>query len=157
MYLKASSSKKHRPRQIPGVRRAKQGGFLIPLGAFIVVGLALLALAISRFTSQSSVSSVQEGLSLQAFYAAESGAQWGMSTLLFDVNNRAVADTNCNGAVNDTLTFTANGLQSCNVTVSCIVDTVAGITTSFYTLTSAANCGSGELTAQRTIQAKAFF
>lgn len=62
--------------------RERSKGFLMPLAAVLVVGVAMMALAISHMASNSGNSSVQEGLSLQAFYAAESGAQYAMNQLI---------------------------------------------------------------------------
>lgn len=132
-------------------------GFLMPLAAVLIVGVAMLALAISHMASHSSNSSVQEGLSLQVFYAAESGAQYGMNQLMFDVNSRTTADANCTALSGYTLNFTAVGLALCSATITCSTANDAGNTTSFYSLTSSANCGAGDLFAQRTISVSAFF
>ena len=133
----------------------KQRGFLVPLSAVLVVGIGVLALTISRITSQANQSSVLEGLSLQAFYAAESGAQSGLSLVLFDVANRASANGNCTG-LSQSIDFTAQGLAACEAQVTCSFVTDAGDTTSFYTIQSAASCGSGDLVAERTIQVTAY-
>lgn len=139
---------------IPKARR--QGGFLMPLAAVLVVGVAILALAISHMASHTYHSGVQEGLSLQAFYAAESGAQYSMNQLFFNVSDRASADSNCAVVSGSTLSFSATGLNTCQTNISCSVSTDAGNTTSFYSLTSSASCGAGDLVAQRIITVSAF-
>jgi hypothetical protein len=63
--------------------KKKQQGFLLPLAVFIVVVMGLFALVLSRNTIQTNTSSVQEAVSVQAFYAAESGAQRGMQHLFY--------------------------------------------------------------------------
>ncbi len=138
----------------PGFHSSK--GFLIPVAAIIVVGIAVLATSITRITSQSSQASITEGIALQAFYAAESGAYYGMNQLMFNVTARAVSDTNCvtlNGSV---INFTANGLQSCSATVTCVADTVGGDPRSFYTIRSSATCGSGDIFAERIVEVSSF-
>lgn len=134
----------------------REQGFMIPLALFILVGMLALALAASRLTGQSSTSATLELMSTHAFYAAESGGQYGMHQLFFNVVDQADATSRCTGLAT-TLNFSgtaASGLQSCQTTVSCASHTTAG--TSFYTVTSAASCGSGSLSAQRTIQISAF-
>ncbi len=135
--------------------RNRQHGFLMPLAVFIVVGLAFLALAISRISSQATESSFLEGVSIQAFYAAESGAQFGMNQLLFDVTTRAAATTNCT-ALSGGTTITFNlvpGLEVCSTNVSCPLSSEPG----YFVIRSDANCGSGAVYAERSIEASAFF
>jgi len=151
----------------------KQRGFLIPLSLFIVVVVAFLAVVITRTSTQTNVSSTQELLSVQTFYAAESGAQRGMQIVFFpDASVRQNADSRC-ASMNQTYTFAGiNGLKHCTAQVSCTCRYTNGaacapgtnanyvsttsVPSSFYTVTSAASCGQGTLLAQRTIQAGAF-
>lgn len=134
----------------------KQGGFLIPLAAIIVVGLAVLALAISRISSQTGTAAIQEGVSVQAFYAAESGAQIAMNQLFFNAADRAAVDGNCIAVSGSTINYAVVGLDTCSASISCTQNPDAGNTTSFYVITSAASCGSGNLVAERTIQVSAY-
>ncbi len=134
----------------------KHRGFLIPVAAMIVVGIGVLALAMSRIASQSSQASVIEGISAQAFYAAESGAQYGMSVLMFNVTNRATADTNCGTVNGSTLNYTVTGLQACSAQITCTVSTVVGNPQSFYTIRSEASCGSGDIQAERIVQVSSY-
>ena len=135
-----------------------QRGFLVPLAAFIIVIMGLLALTIARFSGQSTLALAQEAISTQAFYAAESGAQYGMNQLFYDtgtVLTRALVDGNCTAVNGDTVNFSGAGLNNCSATISCSFTADAGNTTSFYTLASTGNCGSGSVTAQRTVQVAA--
>lgn len=132
----------------------QQRGFLIPLALFIVVVMGLLALALARTTTQTSLASAQEFLSLQAFYAAESGAQMGMQRLFFNNDTRAAVDAACVGW-SDTLTFPGvQGLANCSALVSC--SPASTTLTSFYTITSNGFCGSGALGAERRIRVGSF-
>lgn len=132
-----------------------QRGFLIPLALVIIVGLSALALALGKVASLAGTSAIQEGISAQAFYAAESGAQFGMNRLFFPDDTRATVDANC-------LTFplvrsfSITGLNGCDVMVTCTPTTDAANLTSFFVLNSSATCGSGEITAQRSIQVTSF-
>ncbi len=151
----------------------RQRGFLIPLALFIVVVIGSLALVIARTSTQTNTASVQELLSVQTFYAAESGTQRGMQILFFpDASVRQDADTRC-VAMNQTFNFAGIvGLQHCTAQISCSCrynnntacapataanysDTTS-VPTSFYTVTTLATCGQGSYRADRTIQAGAF-
>ena len=138
--------------------RKRQQGFLIPLAAIIVVGLGILSLAIARLSSQANESSVLEGLSAQAFYAAESGAYYGLNQLIYDETIRTTVDSNCTG-ISTTLNFSTAGLSSCSTTVSCSCSgaCLGSGTVSYYTINSAASCGAGNLVAQRTVEVASFF
>lgn len=132
----------------------KQRGFLMPLALFIVVVMGLLALALARTTTQTSLASAQEFLSLQAFYAAESGAQRGMHEL-FPPGPivRAGVNGRCEG-FSETMSFSGvQGLSSCSAEVSCVCVSCAPTDpTSFYTITSIGRCGSGVIRAERVIK-----
>jgi MSHA biogenesis protein MshP len=153
-----------------------QHGFLMPLAIFIVVVMGVFALAISRTTIQASTSGTLEFVSTQAFYAAESGTQRAMQTLFFpDASSRQQVDNRCEN-LNVTHNFTVPGLNGCSAVVTCTCryadnsgsncapgtpanytsSAPQNITTSFYTITSTATCGSGTLRAVRTIQAGSF-
>lgn len=146
----------------------------MPLAIFIVVVMGLFALVISRSAIQTSTASTQEIISTQTFYAAESGAQRGMQVLFFpDASFRQQVDTRCT-SLNTTFTDTVAGLKNCSTIVTCTCTfqdgtSCAPITatnyaanaalsklTSFYKITSAATCGSGNLRAVRTIEAGSF-
>lgn len=154
----------------------QQQGFLLPLAIFIVVVMGIFALVLSRNTIQAGTSAVQEAISTQTFYAAESGAQRGMQVLFLDKTQaltRQAVDGRC-AALNATYTYTVPGLNNCSAVVACTCryqnalacasGTASNYTvgapvanlTSFYTITSTATCGSGSLRAERIIEAGAF-
>ena len=140
---------------------ARQCGFLIPLAAFILVVISLLAATMMRTSSQVALAGAQDAVSMQAFYAAESGAQAAMSELFGNNDPRAIVDTNCSANVQDQV-FDVTGLQNCVATVTCVCADesnnpcpAVGVY-SFYIITSAATCGSAAVTSTRTIQVSAF-
>ncbi|MES2824425.1 MAG: MSHA biogenesis protein MshP [Pseudomonadota bacterium] len=162
------------PRQTYNNSCYKQQGFLLPLALFILVVMSLFALVLSRNTIQTSNASVLEMISVQAFYAAESGGQRGMQVLFFpNGSSRQGVDTRCN-AMNNTYAFTVTGLNNCSAVVTCIClhqDNNActpGTATnysasaapvkliSFYKISSVATCGSGNLRSVRTIEAGSY-
>lgn len=137
-----------------------QKGFLIPLAAFILVVISLLAAQMMRTSSQVSLAGTQEAISTQAFYAAESGAQAAMSVLFSGNGNRAAVDVNCTNVQSQT--FSVDGLKNCSATVTCTcVDENnntcnASASYSFYTIESSANCGAAAVTSNRIVQVSAF-
>lgn len=132
-----------------------QQGFLIPAALIVIVGLAALALSISRLSSQAGNSSFREAISAQTFYAAESGVQLGMSRIFFPSAVRTTADTNCGLLNGTTIPFNVAGLQGCSTTINCQLNTNAANSVSFYTVSSSANCGAGDIRSERIIQAMA--
>jgi MSHA biogenesis protein MshP len=128
-----------------------QAGFLMPLALFIVVGLGALALAISRMGSGSFSSVVQEALAVQAFYAAESGAHYGLNQLLFDAEDKNAVDARCASVDGATVNFTVAGLRECSATLECSTQNNTGENAGIYRLRSFATCGSGSLQAQRSV------
>lgn len=154
---------------LPNSRR-NQSGFLMPLALFIVVIMGLIALVLMRTTQQTGVAATQEAVSVQAFYAAESGAQQGMQVLFYASGiTRQTVDSRCG---TNTFNYSVNGLKNCSAVVTCTCryrDNTAcnsgtaanyqastSVPESYYTLVSAATCGSGPLRATRTIQVGSF-
>ncbi|RYZ81405.1 MAG: MSHA biogenesis protein MshP [Moraxellaceae bacterium] len=155
--------------------RKNQAGFLLPLALFIVVVMGGFAVVLSRTTIQTSTSAVQEMVTVQTFYAAESGAQRGMQTLFFpNPNVRNSVDSRCT-TLNTTHTFAVTGLNGCSAVVTCVClyqdntacapSTAANYSTSvliqekltsFYTIRSTATCGTGRIRSTRTIEAGSF-
>lgn len=151
--------RKRNQRSYPSVvARQRQRGFLIPLSLFIVVAMGLLALALTRTSTQTAVASAQELMSVQALYAAESGAQAGMQALFYDENFIDRTFDSVNSACQTMAqTFSFDGvlgLTSCRAVLSCGCETCADVNavTGFYTLESRGECGSGITAAARTVR-----
>jgi len=162
-------------RRQPASAAIKQRGFLIPLSLFILVVMGALALVIARNAEQSASGFTQELLSVQAFYAAESGAQRGLQSLFFpDGKDRLGADARCL-ALASTINFSAiSGLQLCSAQLSCscryrdgsncdpgtganyLASASLGKASSYYTITSVGRCGSNSFLAERSIQTGAY-
>ena len=142
------------PNDIVQHKLSRQRGFLLPLALFIIVVMGVLAITISRTSIQTQTSSIQEFTNIQAFYAAESGAQRGMQALFLTNTTRQTTDSSCAAmAINNNFSG-INGLQICSVSVTCtciyqsgstcnaglpanyLPTAAVGVTKSFYTLTS---------------------
>ena len=124
----------------------------MPVALFIVIGLGALALAISRMAGNNQSSAIHQAISVQALYAADSGAQYGMNRLLFDAVDKSEVDTRCGSVDGTTVNFNVTGLSHCDAALNCI-KTSTGAATQVYELTSRSRCGSGTLMAERTIVA----
>lgn len=152
-------------------------GFLLPLALFILVVMGILAVTISRTATQTSNSAVQELMNVQAFYAAESGAQRGMQSLFLNNTTRQATDAAC--VTLDTTPLSpnysgVNGLKACSVQVTCSCryqngnpctpavaanyssTTALALSKSFYTINSQGTCGTGLFRAVRTLEVGAF-
>lgn len=135
---------------------SQQQGFLIPLALFILVVMGVLALTISRTSMQTQASAIQEFTSVQAFYAAESGAQRGMQRLFLNADiTRPGVNGRCSGW-SQTFNFSSDGLKACTARVNCVFVTDAENIRSFYTVTSIGSCGTDQYRAERTIQVGSF-
>lgn len=138
--------------------RKLQRGFLIPLSLFIVIAMGLLALALTRTTTQTGLATAQELMSVQALYAAESGAQASMQQLFYDSAfvEYAFDDVNtvCATMAVSLVFDGVPGLANCRAVVSCECATCADpqAVIGVYTLQSAGTCGSGLTSATRVIR-----
>lgn len=151
-----------------------QRGFLLPLALFILVVMGVLALAISRTSTQTQISGVQELTNVQSFYAAESGAQRGMQALFLSNTTRRATDASCAAMAINHNFANVNGLKICTAQVTCSCryrnDTLCNasiaanylatvppeVAKSFYTVTSVGACGPDYFRSVRTIQVGAY-
>ncbi len=140
--------------------RRHQRGFLIPLAAFIIVVMGLMALTISRTTTQTGIATTQEQASLQAFYAGESGAQYIMNQLFYRTANpvtRASAESACTAVNGTSKSFSTVGLRLCSAELSCTasVNTAGPDIRTYFSIQSRGVCAFGDITAERTIAVSA--
>lgn len=123
----------------------------MPLALFILVGLGALALTISRLSSGQFSAAVQETLSVQAFYAAESASQLAMSRILFSADSKTDADLNCANVNGSRLNYSAPGLNGCAAELVCTAVANAGDSAGIYRVESVASCGGGAMFAERRL------
>lgn len=136
-----------------------QRGFLMPLAIFIIVSMAGFAIVMARTTAQTNSSSIQAMIAIQAFYAADSGAQWGMNQLFYNTGaplTRTGVDASCSALSGQSRSFNVDGLRNCSATLQCVVNTDVGNTTSYYLLTSSSTCGDQPIVSQRVVELSAF-
>ncbi|ROQ20648.1 MSHA biogenesis protein MshP [Marinimicrobium koreense] len=131
----------------------KQDGFLLPVALFIIVVMGFASLALWRTTSQSSIASVQEVVTVQALYAAESAVQRGLSELFYpNANARPPVDNRC-ASLNTSIDFSGiNGLNLCTAQVQCELAEPG-----LYNLSASSQCGSGPTRAVRSLTVQARF
>lgn len=130
-----------------------QQGFLMPLALMLVVGISVLAIAVSRLSGQSTTSITLEEMSARAFYAAESGGQLAVGYLYLNASDRAQTDQHCNDLNGfPVINLFPSGLTGCRTRFSCSASANPANTASFYTISSQGVCGSGDFTAERNIQ-----
>jgi MSHA biogenesis protein MshP len=130
-------------------RAFRQRGVGLPLAIFIITVLALIVVTITQLQQGTAEMEIQDLQSTRAFYAAESGAQAALA-LLFPLDGSAGAS--CSTPIY-TNTFSVQGLNGCNVSVSCQSDNLGP--TTFYTLTSQGTCGSGLGQGRRIVEVRA--
>lgn len=128
---------------------SKQKGIGLPATVFLIVIVALIIAALSDLNTKTNIGFGQDFYSIRAFYASESGAQIALNRVFVggQACSPAIADIDFDTVANN------EGLESCNVSLSCeqiIVDSV-----NYYTFTSTATCGAGLEQAQRSIQVRA--
>lgn len=124
--------------------RSAQSGLGLVGAIFVIVVVAILSTAMSQMLVTDSETQSYEILSLKAFLAAESGAQFGV--------NRVLPPNGVGSCAARTFTFTDTPLRFCQAIVSCSPLTVSG--DSYYTLTSTGQCQAGSYTTQRQIQVR---
>ena len=128
--------------RLPG----RQQGVNLPTAIFVITLLAMLAVAINALVTQSSQSYQEEINLTRAFYAAESGAGFGMNTIFPPEGFPSYgAPAEC-AAGPRVYTFSVPGLNACTASVSCSTKPVGG--TNFATVTSVGNCDGIERTVQ---------
>ena len=123
----------------------RQTGLGLVSAIFLVVVVAALVVAIARMVRSSGEVFAQDVVSHRAFLAAESGAQLGL--------NRLFAPVGAGACGNWTWDLTDFGLGSCQATVSCRAEVVAGV--SHFTLESNGRCDPGTFVAERSILVRA--
>lgn len=139
----------------PPAFRVFQKGYLIPLALFIVVGLGILAIAISKLAASAHNLALREDIATQAFFAAESGSQLAIYSLFLSAASRTQTTSNCTNLNGSTRNLTATGVNNCTLSFTCSKTDNTQDTQSFYRITSSASCGSGALSAVRSITVSA--
>ena len=132
-----------RQRQQP--RIAQQRGAGLPMAIFLITVMVLIVATIVQLQESSGEMEALDVLSTRAFYAAESGAEAGLSQALRNEDESA----SCGDVTVNEIAFSESGLQGCDATVECdpLGDAVL--------ITSEGRCGGGDVQAVRSVEVKA--
>lgn len=132
-----------------------QCGYLMPFALVIILIIGAFSIAIHQLVNRSQSVTLQQGLSSQAYYAAESGAQYAMHQLYFNQTTRLQVDNQCVNVNGSSINFSVVGLSQCTSNILCSRTTNTGDTQSYYTIVSNGQCGSGVGLVERSITVKA--
>jgi MSHA biogenesis protein MshP len=139
---------------VSGPRYIVQQGIGLPAAIFIITVMALIAAAVNQLVSQNAQTYTEELNLTRAFYAAESGAGFGMNTV-FPPEDFASGYPNinkCPGVGSPTLySFVSEGLDGCSALVTCTLIAEGGST--YSTIESTGTCSD----VQRTIQVRTVY
>lgn len=130
---------------VPMHKRDKQVGLGLVAAIFLMVVVSVLVLAIVRTVRTSADMFALDVVSHRAFLAAETGAQLGLNRLFAPVGS---------GSCTDWVWLLDDvGLPSCQASVACRSETVAG--NNYYTLASDGRCDVGGVVAERRVLLRA--
>ncbi len=116
--------------------RSRQVGMGLPAAIFLLVVLAMLAVAMGDLLTLSSQASTLQVNAQRAVFAAHSGVQAAAARLL----PAGQPATTC-GSVPGSLQFAVDGLRGCEVRLQCREDRVAS--DMVFTVEAEATCGTG--------------
>ncbi|MFT7684158.1 MAG: MSHA biogenesis protein MshP [Moritella dasanensis] len=125
----------------------QQQGSMLVISIFIIVVISLLAASLSRILSSTADSVANEVYSAKAYYAADSGMEYGIYQAL---------KTSENG-ICPVLTFNLNnepGFENCTVKISCESITIDEANKQYqYYLVSTGTCDGGKIVAEHKVEA----
>ncbi|MEM7363989.1 MAG: hypothetical protein AAF525_08175 [Pseudomonadota bacterium] len=129
---------------------ANVSGFGLPFTIFVLLILGSIALGVTALEESSNEMVAFDVQSTRAFLAAQSGVELGINRLL---PPGAVANDCTHGFFNSSpsISFSTPGLDDCEATVTCTVESASG--TDYFTLTSQGTCGSGLSFSERVVEA----
>ena len=124
----------------PATLSAEKGSALVMV-IFIMVVLALLLAALAYITAQSNQNTAYQIASTRAYWAAQSGAEWG---------TYQIAPATGSAASQCFSPAVIPGLGGCSATVTCSSSATA-VSIASYQITSQGDCPAGNLGADNTI------
>lgn len=133
-------------------KRSRQQGFLIPLAIFILLALATLAVVAQRFAAAGVNFTVQEAISLQSQYAAQSGLAYAKHQLLSNQSVALGGRQQCAAINNHHLQFRGDGLNRCVATLRCQPLNHNASEYLVVAVTSEGQCGVDDLKGRRLVQ-----
>ncbi len=121
---------------------AEKGSALVMV-IFIMVVLALLLAALAYITAQSNQNTAYQIASTRAYWAAQSGAEWGTYQIAPVTGSAASQCFSPNPA--HPAIGSIPGLGGCTASVQCISAPASATTSSAYRITSTGTCAAGNL------------
>ncbi len=131
-------SQPHSPSAPPASR---EGGSALVMVIFIIVVLALLLAALAYINAQSNQNTALQIASTRAYWAAQSGEEWGVYQIAPSTGNAASQCFSPNPAYPGIGSIP--GLAGCSATVACSSSTTASTTS--YQISSQGTCPAGNL------------
>ena len=129
-----------------------QQGMGLPAAIFIIVVFSLIVAALANIEQRTGDTLGQDVQSSHAFWAAESGAQAGLS-VLFPPDGTASDCSDSYFSSTHTIDMDVQGIGGCSFTLVCTVQTdTATPPNNYYSLVSTGSCGSGVDRAQRRVE-----
>lgn len=122
----------------------REAGLGLISAIFVIVILAIVVVGMSNIATVSQKYRSQEILAARALFAAESGAQLHLSTLLHPENSQTCA------TMAAPANFNTHGLRECSYQASCAQVTINTI--DYFTVKSVGRCGTGVDSATRAVE-----
>ena len=132
-----------RIKQAPLAQRQRGAG--LPMAIFLITVMVLIVTTIVQLQESAGEMEALDVLSTRAFYAAESGAEAGLSQALRNEDETA----SCGEVTVNEIVFNESGLKGCTTNVECVRSGNAVL------ITSEGQCGGGDAQAVRTVEVKA--
>ncbi|MBU2808231.1 hypothetical protein HF285_08155 [Acidithiobacillus ferrooxidans F221] len=126
----------------PTIPAAEMGSALVMV-IFIMVVLALLLAALAYITAQSNQNTAYQIASTRAYWAAQSGAEWGTYQIAPATGSAASQCFSPNPAHPGIGTIP--GLGGCSASVQCTFAPASATTSSAFRISSAGTCAAGNL------------
>jgi MSHA biogenesis protein MshP len=128
----------------------QQQGSMLVIALFIIVVISLLAASLSRILSSTADSVANEVYSAKAYYAADSGIEYGIYQVL---SNGLVCEVfPKESSITGFDISTEIGFENCNVTINCQTIGLPDGSTQYY-LVSAGTCDGGKIVAEHKFEA----
>ncbi|NQZ93680.1 MAG: hypothetical protein HRT97_15225 [Moritella sp.] len=129
----------------------QQQGSMLVIAIFIIVVISLLAASLSRILSSTADSVANEVYSAKAYYAADSGMEYGIYQVLS--NGLVCAAFPGDDLITGFDTSTEVGLENCDVEISCQTINLPDNSKQYY-LISTGTCDGGKIVAQHKVEAE---
>jgi MSHA biogenesis protein MshP len=129
----------------------RQQGSMLVIAIFIIVVISLLAASLSRILSSTADSVANEVYSAKAYYAADSGMEYG-------IYNALNSNLTCNLFPDKpfkTLSVISSGVgwENCRVDIECQIIELPDTSKQYY-LRSTGTCDGGKIVAQHKVEAE---